>query len=97
MMPKDETIEQNHERYLALIKHMSDLRGKKVHDYGLTFKQHGVYGLRVRISDKYGRFERLLSGIEPKIDDESVKDTALDMANYLIMLLLEMEDENWGK
>ena len=44
--------------------------------------------------DKYMRLESLLSGKNQKVIEESIYDTLLDMANYCIMELVEMEIES---
>ena len=46
--------------------------------------------------DKYNRLKTLLSGAEQKVVDESIKDTLMDIANYCIMELIEMEVDELG-
>ena len=47
-----------------------------------------------RIGDKYNRLVNLAKGSEQEIKDESIIDTLLDMANYCLMTVMEIEDEN---
>jgi hypothetical protein len=45
---------------------------------------------RIRLSDKFNRF-KTLSKTNQLVNDESIKDTLLDLANYAIMTVLEIE------
>ena len=44
-----------------------------------------------RESDKFNRFKTLSRATEKKVTDESIRDTLIDLANYAIMTVLEME------
>lgn len=74
-----------------------ELKNRK---YGNSFsKTYGEYGptmLCIRLDDKLGRVKQLLLHNEEGTDDESVIDTLLDLANYAIMGVMEIEskDEN---
>lgn len=46
---------------------------------------------RIRLSDKFNRFKTLSRATEKKVTDESIRDTLLDLANYALMTVLEME------
>ncbi len=47
---------------------------------------------RIRLDDKLNRFKTLSrAGAEQQVSDESIKDTLLDLANYAVMTVLEME------
>lgn len=67
-------------------------------DYGDSFarvrKEEGDAVILVRLKDKLYRLETLLHGADRKVNDESVDDTLLDMANYCIMELVERRSEN---
>ena len=62
---------------------------KKNRDYGNSFEQSlnkfGEIAALIRISDKYNRLCSLITNKEQEVKDESIDDTILDMANYLIM------------
>ena len=62
---------------------------KKNKDYGNSFEQSlnkfGEISALIRISDKYNRLCSLITNKEQEVKDESIDDTILDMANYLIM------------
>ena len=40
---------------------------------------------------KFNRFKTLSRATEKKVTDESIRDTLLDLANYALMTVLEME------
>lgn len=67
-------------------------------DYGDSFarvrKEEGDAVILVRLKDKLYRLETLLHGADRKVNDESVDDTLLDLANYCIMELVERRSEN---
>lgn len=70
---------------------------KKNHDYGNSFDksmdEFGLVASAIRLSDKMNRFKSLL-GKENRVDDESISDTLLDMANYAIMTYLYIQNNN---
>ena len=46
----------------------------------------------IRLEDKLSRLDRLTSGAEQKVKDESIRDTLMDLANYTIMTLMELDN-----
>lgn len=70
---------------------------KKNHDYGdsfgQSFREEGLAMARIRLGDKFNRFKTLSRNPEQKVNDESIRDTLIDLANYAIMTVLEMECE----
>ena len=46
---------------------------------------------RIRLGDKFNRFKTLSRATEKQVSDESIRDTLIDLANYAIMTVLEME------
>lgn len=69
---------------------------QKNHDYGNsfgeTYKKLGIISAVTRISDKYNRICSLANK-QAMVKDESIKDTLLDLANYCIMTVIEMEGD----
>lgn len=90
-----------HKRLCLLLNSIYE---KKNHDYGdsfhKTFVEEGMAMARIRLDDKLNRFKTLSrKGAEQQVSDESIKDILLDLANYAIMTVLEMEvaqDETEG-
>jgi len=83
------------ERHLSLCTEINNLYAKKNHDYGdsfhTTFVEEGMAMARIRLGDKFNRFKTLSRNCEQKVNDESIRDTLLDLANYALMTVLEME------
>lgn len=72
-----------------LLSRMKKTFAAKNADYGGAFRFWGIPGLLVRIGDKYLRLEQLAGrGRKRQVKDERIPDTALDLANYSIMLLM---------
>ena len=84
------------DRHMDICKHLNGVYERKNHDYGDsfhdTFVEEGMAMARIRLSDKLGRFKKLSrEGSEQKVNDESIRDTLLDLANYAIMTVMEMD------
>lgn len=90
------------QKHGEICREINELYAKKNHDYGdsfgQTFKEEGFAMSRIRLSDKLNRFKTLSRGAKQEVNDESIRDTLIDLANYAIMTVLEMEvAENDGK
>ena len=72
----------------------------KNHDYGdsfhKTFETEGFAAARIRLTDKLNRFNNLSRGTKIMVDNESMKDTLLDLANYALLTILEIEANGDG-
>lgn len=83
------------ERFRQITESMADLYEKKDKDYGDSYgksiKKYGAVAGLVCLSDKFNRLENLILNGECEIKDESIKDTLMDLANYAIMLYMEVE------
>lgn len=92
----ESTKPNNVQMFEAITQVMVSTYDKKNKDYGNSFKeQYDEYGLIsscIRLEDKLRRIKRLRTS-ESQIKDESIRDTLLDMANYAIMTIVAM-DEN---
>jgi hypothetical protein len=85
------------ERVIALAMSNADLLLKKHQDYGpkniASAPGGALNGLRVRIHDKLARINHLTeSGKDPQ--NESLKDSFVDLANYALIGLLVL-DGDW--
>lgn len=87
-------LKPKEEIFLDITSGMFEVYKRKNHDYGDSFgKQFDKFGLDssvIRLHDKLSRLENLCS-VENKVKDESIIDTLLDMANYCIMTVIELE------
>ena len=61
---------------------------KKNADYGDAFAKYGVIGVLMRIEDKIQRAISITKNGITLIEDESIKDTLLDLHNYSAMALM---------
>ena len=60
--------------------------------FGETYRKLGIISAVTRITDKVNRLQSLATKSEEErmVKDESIVDSAKDLANYAIMLLIEM-------
>lgn len=84
------------EQHQALCAELNRLYARKNADYGdafhLTFVEEGMAMSRIRLSDKLNRFKTLTRGANQSVADESIRDTLMDLANYALMTVMEMEE-----
>lgn len=82
------------ERHEAVLKELHELYARKNHDYGDSFHQSfledGLVMSKIRIGDKFSRFKTLIKG-DQKVHDESIRDTLIDLANYALMTVMELD------
>ena len=85
------------EHHKRICERLNKVYADKNHDYGnsfgATYEKYGDISALVRISDKMNRIEQLVQTGEQKVKDEALEDSILDMANYLIMWAMELEEE----
>lgn len=88
-------MENNIEKHKNILDNIHETYVAKNNDYGNSFSKsfdkYGVTAAMVRMEDKWNRLESLTSGKKQMVNDESVKDTLLDLANYAIMTFMELE------
>jgi hypothetical protein len=76
---------------------LNELYKRKNKDYGdsfgKSFKEYGPTMSAIRLEDKLNRFKALIKQ-DAEVKDESVIDTLMDLANYSIMTIIEMEGQN---
>ncbi len=84
------------DRHSAICKEIMELYVRKNHDYGDSFhKSYVEWGLTmsaIRLGDKYNRFCKLIKS-EAQVKDESIRDTLIDLANYAIMTVMELDEK----
>ena len=86
------------ERHAEICDSIKEIYKKKNHDYGdafhLSYIEEGMAMPRIRLGDKFNRFKTLSRSMDDVlVDDESIKDTLIDLANYAIMTVLEIEQD----
>lgn len=85
-------------KHNEICKSLNELYAKKNHDYGdsfgETFKKLGIISAVTRITDKVNRLQSLCTKEQQLVKDEKIEDTLMDLANYSILTLIELEDLN---
>ena len=83
------------DHHKSICKELNDTYRKKNAAYGdsfgETYRKLGIISAVTRITDKYNRLVTLATHADVSANDESLTDTLLDMANYCIMTVMEME------
>lgn len=86
------------EKHRAITADLNDIYIQKNTDYGDafgdTFRKLGIISAVTRISDKTNRLMSLAAKPEAErmVKDEAITDTLMDLANYAIMTLIEMDE-----
>ena len=79
--------------FREITDYMYQIYEKKNADYGdsfsKTFDEFGLTASAIRINDKTERFKKLIKQ-DAQVQDESIKDTLLDLANDAVLTLMEM-------
>ena len=91
--------EQEHQRKVNLfedititMRNVYDDKNRDYQDsYGQSFEEEGMAAFRIRGGDKMNRIKALSRTNKQHVKDESLEDSLLDLANYCIMTLIELE------
>jgi len=70
-----------------------DLFKRKNADYGDAFATYGPVGVLVRIGDKIQRLQSIDKKGITLVDDESLRDTLIDLHNYTAMAIILLTSE----
>jgi len=71
-----------------------ELFKKKNADYGDAFAKYGTIGVLMRIEDKIQRSISITKNGINLVNDESLKDTLIDLHNYAAMALMLINETN---
>lgn len=89
---------KNVQQHRIICNEINELYEKKNKDYGdsfhLSFMEEGMAMARIRLGDKFNRFKTLTKSDSQEVKDESIRDTLIDLANYAIMTVMEMDRED---
>lgn len=92
-------MEQKFEMHAEIMKEMHDLYLRKNRDYGDsthdTYLKFGASAYLVRMYDKLNRLHTLTKQGEGSayVTSESIQDTLMDLANYAILMMIELRCE----
>ncbi|HID0880210.1 TPA: DUF1599 domain-containing protein [Clostridium botulinum] len=85
-----------YEKHKEICEELNKIYKNKNHDYGdsfgETYKKLGIISAVTRITDKVNRLQSLCT--KDALVDESIKDTLKDLANYSIMTLIELGEND---
>ena len=88
---------ENVVHHRAICNELNSLYERKNRDYGdsfhKTYLEEGMAMARIRLTDKLERFKKLTREGGQAVNDESIRDTLIDLANYAIMTVMEMDRE----
>jgi hypothetical protein len=73
------------------------LFAKKNADYGDAFATYGSVGVLVRMGDKIGRLVSVDSHKVHVVEDETLRDTLIDLHNYSAMAIMLLDEKGGGQ
>ena len=74
-----------------------ELFSRKNQDYGDAFAECGPVGVVVRIGDKLSRLRSVTAQRITLVNDETLRDTLLDLHNYAAMAIALMDEQTASK
>lgn len=87
----------NVDRFKQITDEMVKLYERKNSDYGSsihdTYMKYGAVAYLVRMEDKINRIRNIVLSGNQKVEDEKIHDSLVDLANYSILMLLELEGD----
>jgi hypothetical protein len=94
MKTEKETEKNSNFDYVENFRKVQDqgyeLFKKKNQDYGNAFEEYGTIGILIRMNDKIKRAQTITNNKISLIDDESIKDTLIDLHNYCALAIVMM-------
>ena len=89
------TKTDNLKAHMQIRMELGAIYASKNADYGdsfhKTYLEEGMAMPRIRLTDKLERFKQLTRSGQQEVRDESIRDTLLDLANYAIMTVMELD------
>lgn len=82
------------EQMLTVQNEARELFKKKNTDYGDSFATYGPVGVIVRMGDKINRLVSVSKNGVAFIDNESLRDTLIDLHNYSAMAVMLIDEQN---
>jgi hypothetical protein len=87
-------------QFSDILKEMQELYLKKNHDYGNSFsetiQEFGFTPAIARINDKLKRIKQMVKGEQMQVN-ESMRDNLIDIANYCILTIIELDNQKQNK
>ena len=82
------------EQFTAVQQEGLELFTRKNRDYGDAFADYGVVGVLVRMGDKIRRLQNISNTGVTLVQDESLRDTLIDLHNYAAMAVLLIDSND---
>lgn len=82
------------EQFRAVQREGLELFTRKNKDYGDAFADYGVVGVLVRMGDKIRRLQNISNTGVTLVQDESLRDTLIDLHNYAAMAVLLLDSND---
>jgi len=86
-MTREEQMRKVQDEALELFK-------KKNTDYGDAFAEYGPTGVVIRVGDKIKRLTSITKTGITLVDDETMRDTFMDLHNYAAMVIMLLDEED---
>jgi len=80
-------------QYKAVQKEAIELFQRKNKDYGDAFANYGPVGVIVRMGDKINRLSSVTKNQVSLVQNESIRDTLIDLHNYAAMVIMLMDEK----
>ena len=74
-----------------------ELFKRKNQDYGDAFAKYGVVGVLVRMGDKIARAQSISTTSISLVDNDSLRDTLIDLHNYSAMAIMLLDEDDMKK
>lgn len=88
---------EKEEEHLRICKELGSVYTSKNHDYGdsfhKTYLEFGRIAVAIRLQDKVSRLSALSTKDQQLVKNESIRDTLVDIANYAILGIMELDSE----
>lgn len=94
---KENRMERKAEMHAQICSELHELYEAKNADYGdafsKTFDEYGMVAPLLRLEDKLSRLKSLHRKGVQQVKQESMRDTLIDLANYAIMTVMELDSQ----
>lgn len=92
---------EDERRHRKILDEMADTFSKKNSDYGNAFEEilddFGASYAVGRLKEKHKRLTKLITSNKQEVEDESIEDTLLDMANYAVLTIMWLQKQKESK
>lgn len=85
---------KRHTQFRTVQNEGFELFKKKNADYGDAFANFGALGVIMRMGDKISRSLSITNSQISLVNDESLRDTLIDLHNYSAMAIMLMDEDN---